>query len=51
MKKLFLITSLFFFIGCHNIHPILVKSEDDDFYEKSRKLVLSENQIDQEFFF
>lgn len=41
---------LFLIIGCDN-RAIEKPIEKDDYYEKCRKLVLSENKIGQEYFF
>jgi hypothetical protein len=38
-------------IGCNNTQPIEKPIQADDYYEKCRKLVLSENKIGQEYFF
>lgn len=38
-------------VGCNYSNPTKPKLAEDDFYEKCRKLVLSEKQIGQEYFF
>lgn len=49
---LFVQVLLLAFIGCDNAkRPIEKVTTNDDYYEKCRKLVLSENKIGQEYFF
>jgi hypothetical protein len=51
MRVKFLIVGLLFCYGCNNSKPVITQPSNDDFYEKCRKLVLSENQQGQEYFF
>lgn len=51
MRIKLLIVGLCFCFACNNPKPIVTQPSRDDFYEKCRKLVLSENQPGQEYFF
>lgn len=51
MRMIFLIVGFLFCYGCNNSTPAVKQPISDDFYEKCRKLVLSENQKGQEYFF